>query len=172
MGVASVLARREQFLARLLTEPVFRSPFNSPRPEKPARYLNPGRVLDDPGIHAICHADNGQKWIHPESPLLRREAREPLRAVEPDDAAYEAACDRLECLASLIALSRNERPWPGLYLFNSHWGYDEHGLAATIRQEITPTWPLIEAGAFENIESAKTAYKALAELRERNGRYS
>ncbi|MEV4226729.1 SIR2 family protein [Streptomyces bobili] len=171
MGVAAILAHREQFLARLLTEPNFRSPFNPRKPANPAYYLNPGDVLSDPGIHEVTRAGDGNKWIHPESPLLRLETREPLRAIEPDDAAYEAACDRLEFLASLIGVSQGSQPWPGMYLFESHWGYDGHGLAAAIAQEISPTWALIEAGAFKDVESAETAYKNLAERRSRNGRY-
>lgn len=171
MGIAAVLARREHFLARLLTEPAFRSPFNSRQPVNPARYLNPADVLSDPGIHEVTRADNGNKWIHPQGPLLRREGREPLRSIEPSDAAYETACDRFEFLASLVAVGQGDQPWPGMYLFASHWGHEEHGLAATIAHEISPTWPLIEAGAFEDVENAETAYKNLAERRTHNGRY-
>ncbi|WP_369186200.1 SIR2 family protein [Streptomyces sp. R08] len=171
MGVAAILARREYFLARLFMEPGFRSPFNSRQQKKPTYYLNPADVLGDSGIHEVTRADNGGKWVHPQSPLLRSEGREPLRLIEPDDAAYEAACDRFEFLVSLIALGQGDQPWPGMYLFESRWGYDGNGLAAAIAQEISPNWPLIKAGAFKDVESAEAAYKNLAELRNRNGRY-
>lgn len=134
----------------------------------PTRYLNPGRVLSG-NLDAVMPPPAGKTWTLPESQLLRQEAREALRAVEPDDTAYQAACDRFEFLTSLIAISRTEKLWPGLYLLGSHWGDEERGLAAAIRNEISPDWPLIRAGALDNEEAARTAYQTLAERRSQNG---
>ncbi|WP_328868717.1 hypothetical protein OHT76_00590 [Streptomyces sp. NBC_00287] len=38
-------------------------------------------------------------------------------------------------------------PWAGEFFLDSHWGYDDAGLAATIKRELSESWPLLRAGA-------------------------
>jgi hypothetical protein len=66
----------------------------------------------------------GTQWKYPASTALREDAREPLRNLAPDDAAYHQACDRLELLVSALLLTdfgptplSGRQPWRGLY-----WG--------------------------------------------------
>jgi hypothetical protein len=57
-------------------------------------------------------------------------------------------------------------PWPGEFLLDSQWGYDEVGLAADIAREINPSWPLIAGGAFGgDTVRAEKALTALGEYR-------
>ncbi|EKX62639.1 hypothetical protein [Streptomyces ipomoeae] len=95
--------------------------------------------------------------------------------MEPDDTAYTAAFHRFEFLASLIALDTEHEflanPWPGEFLLESAWGYDQVGLAPDIAREITPSWPLLQAGAFGGkVERAEIALEALVEYRSRRPR--
>ncbi|MEV4451936.1 SIR2 family protein [Streptomyces mirabilis] len=175
MGVSFVLARREENIARLLTQPTWIPVFGDREPEKPAVYLNPGRVLNHDLLNEIFKADKGTAYKYPQSRLLRQDAREALRPVEPDDAAYEFACNRFEFLASMMALDLGTGfrayPWAGEFLLESSWGYT-NGLATAIEQELTPAWPLLQGGAFEgDLQRAKDAYKALVEWKTKNPRW-
>ncbi|WUH90409.1 SIR2 family protein [Streptomyces sp. NBC_00433] len=169
-GISAVLARREHLLGRLLTEPVFRSPFTS-RNQVPADALDPGRVLNGELVSTFYRPDDGT-WIYPESELLRRDTREPLRSIEPDDATYQRACSRFELLSSLVALDQpNGRPWYGKYVYGSEWGDDDSGPGPGVRTEISPTWPLLSAGAFgKDVDRAAAAYARLTEWRSRYAR--
>lgn len=142
MGIAAVLSGREEFIAPLLTKPMWARWGSNGTPEKPAEYLHPWRVI--PGdLQDICPPAPGNKWLYPQSHLLRREVHKPLRLVEPDDSAYQAACSRFELLASLIAIDAasvewRREPWPGEFLLDQWWGYDDNGLAGSIKREIGP----------------------------------
>jgi hypothetical protein len=50
------------------------------------------------------------------------------------------------------------------------WDYDT-SIANTIKAELTPSWPLLRAGAFGgDLERAQAAYERLAEWRAQNPR--
>lgn len=160
-GAAAVLAQREDLLYRLLTEPTWISPWTARKVLPAANYLAPVQVLNGDLVSKFCHPANGH-WKYPQSRLVRDDAREPLRAVEPDDATYEAACDRLEFLASMIALDNTTKlnmpfPWHGEFFIHN---FSE--LAEQIKDEIAPGWQLLEAGGFGgDVDRAKTACAAV-----------
>ncbi|WP_344343627.1 SIR2 family protein [Kitasatospora putterlickiae] len=171
MGIAAVLAHREEFITDLLTKPVWTSPTDSRRREEPSWYLNPWNVLYGDSIHFVSHLEDGGRFRYPYSRLLNAAAREPLRAVEPDNRTFEAASARFQFLASLIGMDASHdwhrNPWPGEFLLDHWWGYDDGtGLAAEIQQEITTDWPLLRAGAFAgDVERANAAFTALTNWR-------
>jgi SIR2-like domain len=156
VGVAAVLAHREKLIAPLLSTPNFKDPLQHQLPVMPAAAtLNPAIVLDAEQLH-LAPNELGALGTYPQSRLVRRDAREPLRGVEPDDDAYVEACNRFEFLASMISndswaqvgvheLSRY--PWVGEYVLDHSWNGDD-SLAERIKQEISPNWPLLRAGAF------------------------
>lgn len=168
-GVAAVLARREELLAQLLTEPTWISPGPTRKPLPAANYLAPFQILDDRLLHQFFRAPNGDKWRFSQSRKVRDDAREPLRALEPDDATYEAACNRLEFLASMISFDNTANldsplPWYGEFLTR---GFTE--LAEQIKDEIAPGWPLVEAGAFGgDVDRARTAHTTMLAWRAGN----
>ncbi|WP_344016886.1 SIR2 family protein [Kitasatospora atroaurantiaca] len=171
IGVAAVLARREDLVADIMTRPTWTTLWGKPEAQTPAVYLSPERILRG-DLKEVCPPPSGQSYKYPQSHLLRQEAREPLSLVEPDDAAYQAACDRFEFLASMVSIDatseHGQYPWPGEFLLN--WGY-ETGLAGTIAQELTPAWPLLQGGAFGgDLEHAKKAYTDLVAWRAQNHR--
>ncbi|MGW5353427.1 SIR2 family protein [Streptomyces sp. NPDC004031] len=171
MGVAAVLSRREGFLARLLTGPVWKSRSGNGQGQTPDTYLNPLRVISKPSIDKICHPD-GNTFLYPQSHFLREQLREPLRLVEPDDSAYAAACYRFEFLTSAIAMDNEVEfyrdPWSGEFMLDSVWGYGDEGLAGEIAREVGPSWPLLRAGGFGGAETRATAaLTALIEARNR-----
>ncbi|MFF3313531.1 SIR2 family protein [Streptomyces sp. NPDC002952] len=175
MGVTAVIARREEFLATILTQPTWTTLWGRTQNQPPAVYLNPGRVL--PGdLSSVMPPSEGMRWTVPlQDRFLRQETREPLQAIEPDDTAYQTACTRFEFLASLVALDNDAQslgfPWIGEFLNDEHWEYDT-GMAKTIKEELTHSWPLLRAGAFGgNLDRAQTAYERLVEWRARNPRY-
>ncbi|MDX3696905.1 SIR2 family protein [Streptomyces europaeiscabiei] len=121
MGVAAVIAGREEFVGTILTRPVFKSPLRQD-PEEAAIFLNSWDVLPKNRLDRFCRLDPQQAWKYPASHYLRQETVEVLRTIEPDDAAIDAACDRFEFLASLFTYDstvprRRGMPWPGRYLF-------------------------------------------------------
>ena len=85
-----------------------------------------------------------------------------MRELEPDDAAYEAACDRLEYLASLVSMDDaafGRLPWTGEFLLEEH-----RNVAAQVEKEMVPGWSLLEGGAFGgDLDRAKAAREALHE---------
>ncbi|MBD0844740.1 SIR2 family protein [Streptomyces sp. TRM68416] len=170
MGTAAVLARREDFLHRLLIEPLWSPLFSNGR-QVPAVYLNPRRVISG-SINEVCSPGVGRTWFYPQSRWLREELREPFRLVEPNDDAYRAAFHRFEFLASLVTLDTEHAlasPWSGEFFDDDVWGYDQNGLAADIEREINDSWPLVQAGAFSSdTERAKKALTALAEFRSKH----
>lgn len=175
MGVAAVLARREQFLAQLLTQPTWAPPSDNRYRRIPVDYLNPLRVIYTDLIHEICHPGSGGRLYFPQSLFIREELRDPFRLVEPDDAAYAAASYRFEFLVSMIAVDTDgvlASPWSGEFMLDSIWGYgDVGGLAAGIGNEIGPDWPLLRGGAFGgDPERAMKAYNALVDFKRRHPR--
>lgn len=177
MGIAAVLARREEFLAPLLMKPRWAARGSNSSPEPPACYLNPWNVLDLDCVHTICRPEDGGKFHYPYSRLLNTAVREPLRRVEPDDQAFEAASARFQFLASLIGMDSatqewRRNPWPGEFLLDRWWGYDGDGLPHTIHQEMNRAWPLLLAGAFEgDVNRATAAFTSLREWRTRHPKW-
>ncbi|MEH0416059.1 SIR2 family protein [Streptomyces sp. B21-083] len=169
MGVAAVIAGREEFIGTILTKPVFKSPLRQD-PEEAAIFLNSWDVLPKNSLDRFCRLNPQQAWKYPASHYLRQETVEVLRTIEPDDAAIDAACDRFEFLASLFtydsaAPRRRGMPWPGRYLFESRWGEDGRGLFAEISAD---------ADLRARLEPAlrnTTMDKALTELAEWRQRY-
>ena len=83
-----------------------------------------------------------------------------MRELEPDDAAYEAACDRLEYLASLVIMDETafgDHPWTGEFLLGEH-----RNVAVEVEKEVAAGWPLLEGGAFGgDLDRAKAAREEL-----------
>jgi SIR2-like domain len=155
VGVAAVLAGREELLGRLLLTPLFPHPFNNKPLQPGAVFLNPVLVLE---ASALMHpaAQLGGRSQYPQSRQVRADVREPLRGIEPDDDTYQEACSRFEVLASMLSTDawaqtgappQARLPWVGEYLHDRGWG-TPRGLAARIGQEISADWPLLQAGAF------------------------
>jgi hypothetical protein len=159
MGVSAILAQHEQLLARLLLEAKWTPIFGDQTPRSPVQCLNPARIVfaeDD-------RAPNGQLWMYPQSHHIRVASRDALRELEPDDVAYEAACDRLEYLASLVCMDENgpgrdHFPWQGEFLLEGH-----RKIKADIENEIVAGWPLLEGAFGGDLGQAKTARDALDE---------
>jgi hypothetical protein len=157
-GVAAVLARHEELLPRLLTEPTWTS-WDMRVKMIAAEYLPPVSVVNGERLTEFFPGGGGT-WKYPQGRWVRGEAKEPLLRLEPDESTYEAACDRFEFLASMVALdesgSRNlPRAWHGEFFMN-----DFDSLAALIGQEIAPGWPML--GAFnDDVDRAETARQAV-----------
>ncbi|MFF8024771.1 SIR2 family protein [Streptomyces sp. NPDC007896] len=172
MGVTAVISRREEFLATIMAQPTWNTLSGRTRTQPPAVYLNPVRILAA-DLNSVMPPPDRQTWRFPQSTFLRQEAREPLKSIEPDDAAYQTACTRFEFLASLIAMdddTQTRPPWIGEFVNDVHWKYDT-SIANTIKAELTPNWPLLRAGAFGgNVERAQAAYEHLIQWRAQNPR--
>ncbi|WP_405535146.1 SIR2 family protein [Streptomyces sp. NBC_00075] len=151
IGVAAVLSRREELLATALYRPEWTVPHSGHPRRGPAWYLNPLRILSAEGLHDMHRADNGNKFLYPQSNWIKETLREPFRLVEPSDIAYREASSRFELLASMIAMDTDKpdlaNPWAGEFFLDSTWGHDGNGLTA-IEAELTDTWPLLRAGGF------------------------
>ncbi|MFJ2230536.1 SIR2 family protein [Streptomyces halstedii] len=175
IGVAAVLSRREELLASTLYRPEWAVSHSGHSRLGPAWSLNPLRVLDTGSLHDMHHLRGGGKCIYPQSNWLKDTLREPFQLVEPSDTAYQAACARFEFLTSMVAMDNSSDfravPWSGEFFLDSFWGYDGHGLAATIEAELTDTWPLLRAGAFGGeLSRAQKSLAALTEWKAKHGR--
>jgi hypothetical protein len=114
MGLSAVLADHENLLARFLLEPTWTRIFGPPAPQPAVHCLNPNRI-----VTADHRAPDGRRWLYPQSHYLRAVSRATFDQIEPDDDSYKEACDRLEYLASLIAMDtdkRNGLPWAGEFI--------------------------------------------------------
>jgi ribosome maturation protein Sdo1 len=153
MGVGAILAHRENLLAKLLLEPTWKPIFGDQTPQLPVRCLNPYRRV-------IPDDNEATTKIYPQSHHIRAVSRDALRELEPGDAAYEAACDKLEYLASLVSMDDiafGRQPWAGEFLLEEH-----RNVAAQVEKEMVPVWPLLEGGAFGgDLDRAKAAREAL-----------
>lgn len=165
MGVAAVLARREEFVAAVLTKPKWVPLYNNREPQAPASYLNPAVVMDHAQMQEVVgRPSSTQTWKYPQSRWLRAETSEAFQLVEPNNDAYRNACNRFEFIASLIVMDTEPEsrafPWVGEFI--TAWGYEDSGLAATIKHEMSPSWPLLQGGAFGgDLQRAQAAYEAL-----------
>jgi hypothetical protein len=66
MGVAAILSRREQFVARILTRPAWTPPLSNRQPQTPAVYFNPRRVIGS-SISEVCKSETGGRYLYPQS---------------------------------------------------------------------------------------------------------
>jgi hypothetical protein len=170
-GIASIAAGREEFLARLLTEPTWRPQFNDRTPRPAADVLRPIWLLEPDWLNRLPRWGEPAHWHYPASHLLRLEGREPLRSLLPEDDAYVAACDRLECLASYVAMDAGREPsrhvpWMGEFILDNGNG---NGLAAQIAVEIDDQWPML--AAFDrSVERAKKAGEDTVQFIRQHGR--
>ncbi|MDV7222639.1 SIR2 family protein [Streptomyces prunicolor] len=177
IGVASVLNRREQFLAHILTKPTWTPYYGGAKKQTTDHFLNPLRVIHGGALDPLFRSPNGNPYKYPQSRWLRDQLRDAFRLVEPDDTAYEAACSRFEFLASMVALDNTENPlaspWSGEFLLGSVWGYDAgNGLVADIEQELAGPWPMLEGRAFGgDPERARRALERLNEFRIKHPRW-
>lgn len=172
-GVACVLSRKEELLARLFA--ITSKPWIGDREPVPAAYaLHPVRILEENLLNGIGRW--GQtRWIYPQSHLLREEAREPLAVVEPNDALYADACDRLEYLASLALMTERlelrRYPWWGEFMGEQRWRSGDFDLGAQIASEIHDDWPfLVYPGFAGKSATAKEANARLLEWIEEHAR--
>jgi hypothetical protein len=152
MGLSAILAGRESILGRLLLEPTWMPIFGAQEPQPPVRCLNPNRI-----VAADPAALGGQRWIYPQSRHIRVASRNALKQLEPDDDTYKEACDRLEYLASLIAMADEDAPtthfpWAGEFIFRNNYLNQDPKLG-----------DLLAGGAFGgDPERAKAAHDELA----------
>jgi hypothetical protein len=160
-GVAAIAAGREDFLARLLSEPTWRPQFNDRTPRAAADVLRPFWLLEADWLNKLPRWGQPTNWLYPASHLLRLEGREPVRSLLPDEEGYAAACDRLECLASYVAVDvarepSRHVPWMGEFILDTRSDSNGSGLAAQIAKEIDAQWPMITAfdGDVERAEKA------------------
>jgi hypothetical protein len=126
--------------------------FGAQEPQPPVRCLNPNRIV----AAADPAAPGGQRWIYPASHHIRTASRNALRQLEPDDDTYKEACDRLEYLASLIAMAGENAtthfPWAGEFIFRNNYLNQDPKLG-----------DLLAGGAFGgDPERAKAAHDELA----------
>ena len=115
-------SQRENFLADLLTKPTWRKQFNDRTPRPAADVLRPIWLLEPDWLNKLPRWGQPMRYLYPASHLLRLDGREPVRGLScPDDDAYSAACDRLECLASYVAVDAVREPsrhvpWMGEFI--------------------------------------------------------
>ncbi|MGW2291862.1 hypothetical protein [Streptomyces phaeochromogenes] len=63
-------------------------------------------------------------------------------------------------------------PWAGEFRLHSTWGWDDSGLADSVAKELSDTWPLLRAGAFEGTpERAQRVHATLLAWRNANVRH-
>jgi hypothetical protein len=173
-GIAAITAGRENFLARLLTEPTWRPQFNDRTPRPAADVLRPIWLLDPDWLNKLPRWGGGPGWRYPSSHLLRLEGREAVRSLLPDDEGYAATCDRLECLASYVAVDATREPsrhvpWMGEFILDSRSDSNGNGLAAQIANEIDDQWPMLAAFGGD-VERAQKAAEETMEFIRQHGR--
>jgi len=128
-GVAAIVADRDVTAVQLLRRPLWRSHDGIQDEQTAVKALHPYRVVDTNMIKGLPRwgGVNSNFFFAP-SHLLRLEIREPLRELEPDDQRYQAAFDRFELIASLVALTSGNKydrnVWWGEVGIASHWTYD------------------------------------------------
>ncbi len=152
-GIAAIASQREHFLADLLTKPTWRPRVNDRTPRPAADVLRPIWMLEPDWLNNLPRWGQPMRFHYPASHLLRGDGREPVRALLPDDVAYAEACDRLECLASYVAVDAAREPsrhvpWMGEFILDSRSDQDGDGLAVQVAREIDEGWPML--AAFDN----------------------
>ena len=149
MGISAILADRENLLARFFIEPTWTPIFGRPEPQPAVHCLNPNRI-----VAADDAAPGGRRWLFPQSHHIRTASRDTLSQIEPEDDTYREACDRLEYLASLVAMDMdapNGLPWAGEFITRGRYQDQDPKLRN-----------LLEGGAFGgDPERAQTAREAL-----------
>jgi len=81
--------------------------------------LNPNRI-----VAADDAAPGGRRWLYPQSHHTRAASRGILGQIEPDDDAYQIACDKLEYLASGLTMDKERPsgwPWAGEFLSRGYF---------------------------------------------------
>ena len=143
-----------------------RETFGNQQMLPPVSYLNPGLVIDGSSLVHEYVGPSGAQWLFPQSHFLREELRVPFGTLEREDSSYEEACDRLELLASMLAIdSGSSYVWYGEFMLGSRWGWGETQ-NPDVSAEIGPEWPLVGAGAFGgDPERAVGAYTKVVEIR-------
>ncbi len=175
-GVAAIAAEREGILAELLTKPTWRPQFNDRTPRCAADALRPIWLLEPTWLNQMPRWGEGARWIYPASHVLRLDARDAVNRVLPDDAAYAEACDRLECLASYVAVdavrepSRNA-PWMGEFVLDDRTDRAGNGVATRIAGEITPDWAMLAAFGNDVARATKAADDTAEFVREHGRRW-
>jgi hypothetical protein len=173
-GIVAITADREDFLAQLLTEPSWRPWVNDRTPRPAADVLRPIWLLEPDWLNKMPRWGQPTNWLYPASHLLRLDGREPVRSLIPDDESYAAACDRLECLASYVAVDAAREPtrhvpWMGEFILDSRSDGNGDGLAAQIATEIGEEWPML--GAFDgDVERARKAAEDTSQFIRQHGR--
>jgi hypothetical protein len=171
MGVSAILAEQENLLARLLLEPTWIPTTGATKPQPAVRCLNPLRIVATDET-----TQGGTRWLYPQSHHIRAASRNALKDVEPDDDTHKTACDRLEYLASLVAMSDPDEsgrlPWAGEFILEGRYLGEDQRLGGRIESEIASKWPLLEGGAFGgDPEQAKAAQIALTAWISQHGRF-
>lgn len=173
-GIAAIAAGREGLLGRLLAEPTWRPQFNDRTPRPAADVLRPIWMLEHDWLNKLPRWGEPARWLYPASHLLRLEGREPVRSLLPDDDEYVAACDRLECLASYVAVDPAREPsrhvpWMGEFILDSRIDGNGNGLAAQIATEIDDQWPMLTAFGGD-VERAQKAAEETGDFIRQHGR--
>lgn len=171
-GIAAIASQREHFLADLLTKPTWRPQFNDRTPRPAADVLRPMWLLEPEWLNKLPRWGQPMQYPYPASHLLRVDGREPVRAVLPDDVAYADACDRLECLASYVAVDAAREPsrhvpWMGEFILDSRTNRGGDGLAAQVAREIDEGWPMLAAFDNDVARATKAAEDTVEFIRQR-----
>lgn len=171
-GVTAIATRREYVLADLLTSAKWR-PWSGDRSPRPAAdVLRPMWLLQHNWLNNMPRWGEPKRYYYPASRLLREDSREPLRQLLPGDEDYNAACDRLECLASLVAVDAAREPsrhvpWMGEFILEGRFDRDGNGLVAQIANEIGADWWMMTAFDGDVDRAVKAAEDAEAFIKER-----
>jgi hypothetical protein len=159
MGVSAILADHEGFLVRLFLEPTWKPIFGDPTPQSAVRCLNPNRI-----VAASDAAGDGRRWLYPQSHHMRVASRNFLRQLEPDDDAYQEACDRLEYVASLVIMDTDAPhgvPWAGEFITRE----------SSLSQD-PELGKLLESGAFgQDLARVQAARRALTAWLQQHPRF-
>lgn len=168
MGIASLAAGNDALLISLLTKPTWRDPFGNREPAPAALALHDSYVMDSQVVTVLPRWGK-QRWLYPQSHLLREILREPLRSLLQDDADYKRSCDEYEYKIALVQQINQRsgfyRPAGGEFIGDFQWrGEGQPAAEVEFRAraaEAGDDWPWWDVvGGRDGIETA------LGELRE------
>lgn len=148
-GVVAVHAGFDDVLLRLLTEPVYRDR-NANNASIPAVHaLHDLKVLDPDVVNGLPRW-GGQRWLYPQSHLVRADLREVLRPWLPHDDDYRQAFNAYEYRTGLVVHTTQDVPGaykaaPGEYIGERAWNpdgrpYSEIEFVASL-QQADDQWP-------------------------------
>jgi len=171
MGTIALARSRDAFFIRLSDEPQWTSPFEQ-APGRAVNVLHQNRLLNAELINAMPDGPpTGQKWLYPQSHLLRRVLKPFITDVLPA-ARFTEAFDDFEYAAGLLQPRNPDgtkgryNPNAGEYALDGRWDDDvphaENRLRARhARLGLASPWEARLGGALGNGEDALVTHRAL-----------